>query len=310
MATLKQLAAKKDLLAPGHRLCAGCLESTIVRMILLASDKPVVVANSTGCLEVSTTIYPYTSWRVPYIHNAFENAAATASGVEAAIKALKRKGKLKEDFNVVVFAGDGGTYDIGLQSLSGALERQHKFVYVCLDNEAYMNTGIQRSSATPAYAWTSTTPAGKVEPGKKELKKDLAMIAFAHHVPYVATANPAYFMDLIRKAEKAFSVEGPAVLNILSPCPRGWRYPSELGIKVAKLAVETGIWPLYEVENRKFKINIKPKELKPVEEWLKIQGRFRHLFKPGNESLIERIKEYVSFQNKLLEHLEKASQEF
>lgn len=309
MATLKQLAAKKDLLAPGHRLCAGCLEPTIVRQILLASDKPVVVANSTGCLEVSTSIYPYTSWRVSYIHNAFENAAATASGIEAAIKALKKKGRLKEDFNVVVFAGDGGTYDIGLQSLSGALERQHRFVYVCLDNEAYMNTGIQRSSATPAYAWTSTTPAGKVEPGKKELKKDLSLISFAHHVPYVATASPAYFMDLIRKAEKAFSVDGPAVLNIIAPCPRGWRYPTELGVKIAKLAVETGIWPLYEIENGRFKITVKPKELKPVEEWLKIQGRFRHLFKPGNESLIEKIREYVNYQLKLLEQLEKVTQE-
>jgi len=309
MATLKQLALKKDLLAPGHRLCAGCTEPTIVRQILLASDKPVVVANSTGCLEVSTTVYPYTSWRISYIHNAFENAAATASGIEAAIRALKRKGLLEKDFNVVVFAGDGGTYDIGLQSLSGALERGHRFVYVCLDNEAYMNTGIQRSSATPKYAWTTTTPVGKVQAGKREPKKDLTMFAVAHNVPYVATASPSHFMDLIRKAEKAFAVEGPAVLNVIAPCPRGWRHPTEMGIKIARLAVETGVWPLYEVENGKYRFTYRPRELKPVEEWLKAQGRFRHLFKPGNEHLIDEIKNFVNYKLKMLEALEKATQE-
>lgn len=309
MATLKELAKKKDLLAPGHRLCAGCLEPTIVRQILLASDKPVIVANSTGCLEVSTTVYPYTAWRVPYIHSAFENAAATASGIEAAIKALKRRGIDVDDFNIVVFGGDGGTYDIGLQSLSGALERRHKFVYVCLDNEAYMNTGIQRSSATPAFAWTSTTPVGKVEPGKREPKKDLAMFAVAHNVPYVATASPSHFIDLIRKAEKAFAADGPALLNVIAPCPRGWRYPTENGVKIAKLAVETGIWPLYEVENGKYRITLRPRELKPVEEWLKPQGRFRHLLKPGNEHLIEQIKAFVEYKIRMLEALEKATAE-
>jgi pyruvate ferredoxin oxidoreductase beta subunit len=309
MATLKQLALKKDLLAPGHRLCAGCTEPTIVRQILLASDKPVIVANSTGCLEVSTTVYPYTSWRVSYIHNAFENAASTASGIEAAIKALKRKGLLDKDYNLVVFAGDGGTYDIGLQALSGALERGHKFVFVCLDNEAYMNTGIQRSSATPKYAWTTTTPVGKVEPGKREPKKDLSLFAIAHNIPYIATASPSHFMDLIRKAEKAFAADGPAVLNVLAPCPRGWRHPTDMGIKIARLAVETGIWPLYEVENGKYRLTFRPKVLKPVEEWLKIQGRFRHLFKPGNEHLIEEIKQYISYKLRMLENFEKATQE-
>lgn len=310
MATLKQLAQKKDLLAPGHRLCAGCTEPTIVRQILLASDKPVIVANATGCLEVSTTVYPYTAWRVSYIHNAFENAAATASGIEAAIKALKRKGKNIDDYNIVVFAGDGGTYDIGLQSLSGALERQHNFVYVCLDNEAYMNTGIQRSSATFPFAWTTTTPVGKVEPGKREPKKDLALFAVAHNIPYVATASPSHFTDLIKKAEKAFATNGPALLNVLAPCPRGWRYPTEMGIKIARLAVETGIWPLFEVENGKYRITVRPRELKPVEEWLKPQGRFRHLFKPENEHLIQKIQELVNSRLKMIEIFEKASQEY
>ncbi len=309
MASLKELAKRKDLLAPGHRLCAGCGESIIVRQILLASEKPVVVANATGCLEVSSTIFPYTSWRCSYIHNAFENAAATASGIEAALKVFRKKGIMKDDFNVVAVAGDGGTYDIGLQALSGAFERNHNFVYVCLDNGAYMNTGIQRSSATPMGAWSSTTPVGKVERGKQEWRKDLVMFAVAHNVPYVANASPSHFMDLIRKAEKAFNANGPALLNVLSPCPRGWRYPQEDGIKIARLAVETNVWPLYEVENGRFKINIKPRETKPVIEWLKHQGRFRHLFKPGNEDMVEEIQRKVDYEWKKLNIFERATSE-
>ena len=309
MASLKELAQKQDLLAPGHRLCAGCGASIIVRQVLLASDKPVIVANATGCLEVSTTIYPYTAWKTSYIHNAFENAAATASGVEAAIKALKRKGLLEDDFNILAIGGDGGTYDIGLQSLSGALERRHNFVYLCYDNGAYMNTGIQRSSATPLGAWSSTTPVGKVEKGKQEWRKDLAMFAVAHDIPYVATASPSHFMDLIKKAEKAFAADGPAVLNVLSPCPRGWRYPEKEGIKIAKLAVETYFWPLYEVENGRFRITIKPREKKPVVEWLKAQGRFRHLLAPENAELVELIQERVDREWRKLEAFERATAE-
>lgn len=308
MATLKELALKKDILSPGHRLCAGCLESTIVRQILLASDKPVIVANATGCLEVSTTVYPYSAWRCSYIHNAFENAAASASGIEAAIRALKRKGKDPGDYNIVAFGGDGGTYDIGLQALSGALERGHKFVYVCLDNEAYMNTGIQRSSATPMGAWSTTTPVGKVEQGKREWRKDLVMFAVAHNIPYVATGSPSHFMDLIKKAERAFQADGPALLNVISPCPRGWRYPSEMGVKIAKLAVETGFWPLYEVVDGKYRITVKVRERKPITEWLKPQGRFRHLFKPENEPLVQRIQEIVDREYRRIEVLAEASQ--
>lgn len=309
MASLKELAKRKDLLAPGHRLCAGCGESIIVRQVLLASEKPVVVANPTGCLEVSSATFPYTSWRCSYIHNAFENVAATASGIEAALKVLKKKGIIKDDFNIVAIAGDGGTYDIGLQSLSGALERGHKFVYVCLDNGAYMNTGIQRSSATPKGAWSTTTPVGKVEKGKKEWRKDLVMFAIAHNIPYIANASPSHFMDLIRKAEKAFNANGPALLNVLSPCPRGWRYPAEEGIKISKLGVETNIWPLYEVENGRFRITFKPRETKPVTEWLKPQGRFRHLFKPENEDIIREIQERVDYEWKRLLALEKMTSE-
>lgn len=309
MPSLKELSKKEDLFAPGHRLCAGCGESIIVRQVLLTSEKPVAVANATGCLEVSSAIYPYTAWKTSYIHNAFENAAATASGIEAAVKALRRKGILSSDFNVLAVAGDGGTYDIGLQSLSGALERQHNFVYLCLDNGAYMNTGTQRSSATPLAAWTSTTPVGRIEQGKQGWKKDLAMFAVAHNIPYVATASPSHFMDLIRKAEKAFNVNGPALLNVLAPCPRGWRYPQELGIKIAKLGVETGVWPLFEVENGHYKINIKPRERKPVVEWLRPQGRFRHLFNPGNEHILETIQNKVDEEWRKLEALEKATAE-
>jgi pyruvate ferredoxin oxidoreductase beta subunit len=309
MASLKELAQKQDLLAPGHRLCAGCGASIIVRQVLLASDKPVVVTNATGCLEVSTSIYPYTAWKTSYIHNAFENAAATASGVEAAIKALKRKGLLEDEFNILAIGGDGGTYDIGLQSLSGALERRHNFVYLCYDNGAYMNTGIQRSSATPFGAWSSTTPVGKVEKGKQEWRKDLVMFAVAHDIPYVATASPSHFMDLIKKAEKAFAADGPAVLNVLSPCPRGWRHPEKEGIKIAKLAVETYFWPLYEVENGRFRITIKPREKKPVVEWLKAQGRFRHLLAPENAELVELIQERVDREWRRLEALERATAE-
>lgn len=308
MATLKELALKKDVLSPGHRLCAGCLESTIVRMILLASSKPVIIANSTGCLEVSTSVYPYSAWRCSYIHNAFENAAASASGIEAAIRALKRKGKDPGDYNVIAFAGDGGTYDIGLQALSGALERGHKFVFVCLDNEAYMNTGIQRSSATPMGAWTTTTPVGRVEQGKREWRKDLVMFAAAHGIPYIATGSPSHFMDLIKKAEKAFQADGPALLNVISPCPRGWRYPSEQGVKIAKLAVETGFWPLYEVVDGKYRITIKVRERKPIVEWLKPQGRFRHLLKPENEPLVQRIQEIVDREYRRIEVLAQASE--
>lgn len=307
MASLKEIALREDKLASGHRLCAGCGASIIVRQVLLASEKPVIVANSTGCLEVSTTIYPYSSWKNSYMHNAFENAAATASGIEAALKVLKRKGVKNTDFNVVAFGGDGGTYDIGLQSLSGALERRHNFVYVCYDNGAYMNTGIQRSSATPKGAWSTTTPVGKKEQGKKEWRKDLALFAVAHDIPYVATASPSHFMDLIKKAEKAYKADGPALLNIISPCPRGWRTDQEQGISLAKLAVDTGYWPLFEVENGKFNITKKLRRKKPVEEWLKPQGRFRHLFKPENKEVIREIQAKVDENLKRLQAYQEAT---
>ncbi|MDY0382494.1 MAG: thiamine pyrophosphate-dependent enzyme [Atribacterota bacterium] len=293
MANLKELIKKQEVLSPGHRLCAGCGASIAVRQILAASDDPVVVASATGCLEVATTIYPFTSWRSPFIHNAFENAAATISGVETMYQSLKKQGKIDKEIKFIAFGGDGGTYDIGLQSLSGALERGHDFVYVCYDNEAYMNTGIQRSSATPRGVWTTTTPVGEVIPGKTQYRKDLTGIIAAHNIPYAAQASIWRWNDLIDKAHKAFYTKGPAFLNVLSPCHRGWRFPLEDTIKISKLAVQTNFWPLYEVENGKWKINYKPRERLPITEWMKPQGRYKHLLTPENESIVKEIQQDI-----------------
>lgn len=293
MATLKELTHNEDRLAGGHRLCAGCGASVAVRQILLAAgDSPVVTGCATGCLEVSTTIYPYSSWRVPFIHNAFENSAATISGVEAAFKGLQRAGKIPagKKAKFVAFGGDGGTYDIGLQSLSGAMERGHDMVYVCYDNGAYMNTGIQRSSATPLGAWATTSEVGKVQQGKMQRRKDLTSIIADHGVPYVAQASVSHWKDLTAKAEKAFACEGPAFLNVLAPCPRGWRTLPDQSIQIAKAAVQTGFWPLFEVEDGVWRQTVKVANKKPVEEFLKPQGRFKHLFKPENAELLAAVQ--------------------
>jgi len=293
MATLKELSKVPERFVGGHRLCAGCGHGIATRMVLNAVDSDVVVTSATGCLEVASTIYPYTAWKCSFIHNAFENAAATCSGVEAAYRSLKRQGKLDKDIKFVAFGGDGGTYDIGFQSLSGAMERGHNMVYVCLDNEAYMNTGIQRSSATPIGADTTTTPAGKASTGKVQPRKDLTAIMAAHNIPYVAQTAISNWQDVHKKSKKAFDVDGPAFLNILSPCPRGWRYNTPDILEIVKIAVETRFWPLFEVENGKWKLNYKPKKYVPIEEFLKPQGRFRHLFAPGKEDIIKRIQEDV-----------------
>ena len=278
----------------GHRLCSGCGASIIAKQVLLASDKPVVACCATGCLQVSTTVYPYTSWNIPYIHSGFVNAASTMSGVEAAYRAAQARGKENRKINFVVFAGDGGMFDIGFQALSGALERGHKVVYVCYDNEAYMNTGIQRSSATPVGAWTTTSAVGAHGSGKEQYQKDICLCVAAHRIPYVAQASPSHPKDLISKAQKAFKADGPAYLNILSPCPAGWRYDdTSLGINLTQLAVETCYWPLYEVENGTWKLNHMPAKKKPITEWLKGQGRFSHLLRAGNESTLAELQREV-----------------
>ncbi|MDK2931654.1 MAG: thiamine pyrophosphate-dependent enzyme [Bacillota bacterium] len=290
MANLRELTKKDELLCGGHRACAGCAAPIAVRQALKAVDTPVVVGCATGCLEVTTTIYPFTSWRVPFIHSAFENSAATISGVEAAYRALKKKGKITRDIQFIAFGGDGGTYDIGFQSLSGAMERGHDMVYICYDNEAYMNTGIQRSSATPKGASTTTSPAGKVIPGKVQFRKDLTAVMAAHNIPYVAQAVPSHWNDFITKVQKALAVKGPAFINVLAPCRLGWQFDPAETIDIMRGAVETCFWPLYEVENGVWRVTHKPREKKPVRGWLEKQGRFRHLFRPGNEHIIEEIQ--------------------
>ena len=306
------VAEKKSRFTSGHRMCAGCGAPPVTRMILraLKPEDHAVIANATGCMEVSSFIYPYTSWTESYIHTAFECAAATCSGVEAAYKSMKKQGKLPEDVHTkfIAFGGDGGTYDIGLQSLSGAMERGHDMTYVCYDNGAYMNTGIQRSSATPRFADTTTSPAGSVIPGKMQSRKDLTEIMEAHHLPYVAqTAAYMNFKDLYEKAEKAIYTEGPTFLNVLAPCPRGWGYPTEDLMNINKLAVETCYWPLYEIENGKYKITYKPVKKLPIEEFLKPQKRFKHMFKPGNEWMIEEFQKEVDRRWEALLKLEEMS---
>ena len=292
------VATKPSRFSEGHKMCAGCGAPPVARMILRAvkPEDHAVISGATGCMEVSTFTYPYTSWTDSFIHTAFENAGSTLSGVEAAYKSLKRQGKIEDDKHTkfIAFGGDGGTYDIGLQSLSGAMERGHDMLYVCYDNGAYMNTGIQRSSATPKYADTTTSPAGTVVPGKSQARKDLAKIMVAHHLPYVAqTLAMNNFKDLYEKAEKAIYTEGPTFLNVLAPCPRGWGYPTEDLMQINKLAADTCYWPLYEVVDGKYKITYKPAKKLPIEEFLKPQKRFRHMFKPGNEWMIEDFQKIV-----------------
>ncbi len=300
---LKKEVSKKDRLVGGHRLCAGCGAGITVRNVLRALDPEdkAVVTNATSCLEVSTFMYPHTAYTDSYIHSAFENAAATTSGVEAAYKVLKRKGKVKDNFKFITFGGDGGTYDIGLQSLSGALERGHDMVYVCYDNEAYMNTGIQRSSSTPRFADATTSPAGKNLLGKQQSKKDLTAIVAAHGAPYVAqTTFFGNMKDLYEKARKAIYIPGANFLNVMSPCPRGWRYETEDIAEICRLAVETCVWPLFEIENGVWRLNYEPKKKLPVEEFLSKQGRFAHMFKPGNEWTLEAAQKEIDDKWELL----------
>ena len=293
---LKQESSKKERFIGGHRLCAGCGAGVAVRGVLRAVDDGDITVSgaATSCLEVSSFLYPFTAWQDNFIHCAFENVAATISGAEASYKALKRKGKIKDNYKFIAFGGDGGTYDIGLQSLSGALERGHDMVYVCYDNEAYMNTGLQRSSATPKFAQVTTAPVGTVDYGKKQYKKDLTEIVVGHGVPYVAqTTFTGNFKDLHEKAYKAHYTVGCNFLNILAPCPRGWRYPPEDLMAICKLAVDTCVWPLFEVVEGEWKLSYEPKKKLPVEDYLSKQGRFNHMFAKGAEWMIEDFQKHT-----------------
>ncbi len=309
---IKELARRELETRPiesGHRLCAGCGAGIIIRQIAMAARKPIVWINATGCVEVATTIFPYTSWNVPWAHNAFENAAAVASGVEAARKKLARVGRFESDpdidldYDIIVLGGDGGTYDIGIQSISGAFERGHKIMYVLYDNEAYMNTGIQRSGGTPFGARTTTTPVGKVIKGKPLFKKPIVDIMVAHQIPYAATISSAYWNDAIAKLRKGFETNGPVFIHAFSTCPLGWGSAPEDTVKIMKLAVETCVFPLYEVLNGEYRLTgpsisiaKNPARKKPVEEYLKLQGRFRHMFKPENKWMIDKFQEWVDKQ--------------
>ena len=295
----KEVMSKEERLAPGHRMCAGCGGTVTVRAVLraLRPEDRAVVGNATGCLEVSSFMYPFTAYEDSYIHNAFENAGATLSGVETAYRVLKKKGKIDDTFKFITFGGDGGTYDIGFQSLSGAMERGHDMVYVCYDNGAYMNTGTQRSSATPQYADTTTTPAGTVSDGKVQVRKDLTAIMAQHHIPYAAqTTFTGNFKDLHTKAERAIYTPGAAFLNVMSPCPRGWGYDSSELMTICRLAVDTCYWPLYEVIDGKWMLNYIPKKKLPIEDFLRPQKRFKHLFKPCKEELLAQFQTEVDRQ--------------
>lgn len=306
---IKELSSKPDLLTGGHRLCAGCGAAVAIRQILLATQYPVVVCTATGCVEVGTSVYPWTAWRVPWIHCAFENAAATISGVEAAYRALRRRGKINREIRFLAIGGDGGTYDIGFQALSGALERGHRFLYICYNNEAYMNTGIQRSSATPLGAATTTSPVGSKIVGKPQMRKDLTAIIAAHGIPYVAQAAPSQWRDLMTKVQRALDTDGPTFINVLASCDRGWRHDPADTIMITDLALQTCYWPLFEVVDGQWKLNYKPKKKLPVAEFFKHQGRFAHLLKPENASLLEAIQAKVDEQwEKLLKRCGEAPQ--
>lgn len=279
--------------SPGHRACQGCGEVLALRQAMKALGTDVVVCSATGCMEIITSPFPQTAWRVPWLHVAFENAAAVASGAEAAYKAMNRKGAIKSPNTVFVgYGGDGATADIGMQALSGALERGHNFIYFCFDNEAYMNTGIQRSSSTPYGASTTTSPAGAKSIGQTTWKKNMAAIAVAHGAPYVATASPAFPMDLMNKVKKASLVPGPAYIHIYSPCPTGWRCGIEESIEVAKLAVQSKVFPLYEVIDGQYFLSRKVAKPKPITDYFKIQRRFRHL----TDAEVQKIQARVDFE--------------
>jgi len=287
-----RLITTDENFASGHRACVGCGEALAVRHVCKALGKNVIIVNATGCIEIFSSLLPRTSWRVPWIHTLFENVGAVVSGVEAAYKARIRKGKLEDrGVKFVGLAGDGGTSDIGLQALSGALERGHDFLYVCFDNEAYMNTGIQRSSSTPYGAWTTTAPVGKRSIGQMTWKKNMPEIAVAHRIPYVATACPSYPFDLIDKVKRGVETEGPAYLHVFSVCPTGWRCAPNITIEIGRLAVETGVFPLFEVVNGEYRLTLDFPKLKPVREYLKKQGRFRHLTEKDIERIQARIED-------------------
>jgi len=286
---------EEERFASGHRACAGCGGALAIRHVVKAAGDNIIVVQATGCMEVVSSPYPQTAWGVPWLHAAFETAAPCASGVQRALKATG-----KTDTKVIAFGGDGATFDIGFGGISGAFERGEDFLYVCNENGAYMNTGLQRSSATPYGASATTTPAGKKVHGKREFKKPVALIMAAHNAPYVATASVCDIPDLHRKVKKALEIEGPCYLEVNSPCPTGWYYASDKSIEVAKVARDTRVNPMYEIVDGLVKITHDIKDPKPVEEYLKMQGRFKHL----QSEDIKKIQEHVDSEWEKLKKLE------
>ncbi|MBU4455366.1 pyruvate ferredoxin oxidoreductase [Patescibacteria group bacterium] len=283
--TIAKPTKSKTLLSPGHRACAGCGQLIAARTVAEALGPNTIIANATGCLEVTTTPYPESAWGMPWIHSLFENASAVASGIRAALD-YKEKNKsplppfVKGGIKVVAQGGDGGTFDIGFGLISGMWERGENILYVCYDNEAYMNTGIQASGATPWAAHTTTTPAGSHSIGSQQRKKDMIAIALAHGLPYVAQTTAGFLADITAKVKKAAAIEGPAYIQILSPCVPGWGVDPAQTIKLGKLAAQTGLYPLLEYTNGQLTNVMKVPSPQPkVDEYLKSQIRFKHLFK-------------------------------
>ncbi|MDE5602471.1 MAG: pyruvate ferredoxin oxidoreductase [Helicobacter sp.] len=306
---LKQYSRSSERFEGANLLCPGCAHGIIVREVLNATEYPLLVAASTGCLEVSTAVYPHTSWDVPWIHIGFENSSTAIAGAEAMYKALKRKDRLYSDKTpkFVAFGGDGSTYDIGFQFISGCFERGHDFTYVCLDNEVYANTGGQRSGSTPLGASTTTTPAGRISYGKKDRKKDLLFIMAAHGSPYVAQVAPNKWKDMSKKIKTAIETEGPTFINAMSACTTEWRFPANQTIEMSDLAVDSLVFPLYEIINgTELRITYRPKNKIPVRDYLGVQARFKHLFKPENEYLIEEWQKNVDKYWEYLQRREEA----
>ena len=306
MPSLQQMAKKEGSFSGGHRMCAGCPVPIFTKMLTRVTDYDIVAGSATGCLEVASTIFPYSAWKIPWIHTAFENVAATMSGVEAMYNAKRKKNRINKKIKFVAIGGDGGTYDIGIQSLSGAMERGHDLLYICYDNGAYMNTGIQRSGATPFGAATTTSPSGELIGGKQQQRKDLTKIMISHNLDYVAQGSIHNPVDLSNKIKKGIELDGPAFLNILSPCIPGWHIAPDLAVEAAREGVEANYWPLFEYECGKYKINYKPKETMPVADWILKQGRFKHLRSPQNKKLIEDLQQQI---NKNWEWLLKQAEE-
>jgi len=294
-------------LGAGHSACAGCPAPTVVQAAIHAAREGLgcepVVAFASGCMEVASSVYPHNAWRLGFVHSGLSNSAAVASGIESAIRVRRARGELPadRDLKVLVFGGDGGSYDAGLQALSGCLERGHDVTYVCYNNEAYMNTGIQRSSATPHGAFTHTARAGK-----PEQSKDLTRIMIAHDLPYVAQGCVARYQDMLAKLLKAVAVRGPSFVNILSSCPVGWGLSrTDDVLSVADLAVECNVWPLYECENGRYRITYRPAQPRPARHYVQLQGRFRHLLEPGGQDSLDHLQELIDARWEELNRLER-----